>query len=449
MKSGWTSHLHGLDGPSGPDSTQTELYAFSVRERRYELTGGRLENQEVKHIQGAAVRVLAPGGRMGFAFRRDSRLESVKQAVAEARHLAAQAEPDDCRQLPPPRPATPVTPASRVDLQGILPAAKVDLVFSLEAAAKAVDPRIRAVHQAAYREVEIETRLLNSLGLDLTWQRQEFSLSLAVLAEDRGESQLAEEFRTWPAWNQIDPALVGAAAAHKAVRLLGARPLPTGRRSLLLPPEVSAALLEAVFPAWSAEAVQRGRSFLAGQEGKPLGPECLHLVDDGTLAQALGSAPTDEEGSPTQRTELLRSGRVAGFLHNHETALRGNTRSTGNARRPGMISPPGIGPTNVLLLPADQGRPPAELARLANHGLQVAEVLGLHTLDPVSGEYSLGANGWLLQDGEPGQAVRSVTIAGRLGDLFQRIEAVGQDVTAYDRFSAPTLLAADIMVAGT
>lgn len=435
-----------LAGVSPAPGEEIEIYATVSTERRYELTGGQVENIESRQNFGAAVRVIA-AGRLGFAYRADARPESLAEAVAEARNLAQRTAADPARTLPPRQDPARVSLPAPVDLQAVPLESKLDLARRLEAAARAVDPRVRATHQAAYQEEDVQTALVNTRGVDLSWSHQGFALSVAAVAEENGDSQIGEEYRVWRLWSDMNPEVVGREAGRKAARLLHAAPVATARRSLVVPPAIGTGFLEAAISAWSAEWVQRGRSFLAGREGQVIAAEAITLMDDGTAPGGMGTAPVDDEGTPMQRTELIRGGRLAGFMHNQETARRAGANSTGNARRSGLQAPPAVGPTNVICLPGGAGE--AGLLAQAEGGLYLAEVLGLHTLDPVTGAFSLGASGWLIENGVLGRPVRGVTVAGRLETLLRQVEAVGDRLTTYGRFSAPTLLVRDIMVAGT
>jgi PmbA protein len=430
-------------GPSNGE--EIEVYAAATRERRYESTSGRLENAESRNGFGVAVRVIA-GGRLGFAYRSDSRPTELIAAVAEARSLARQTASDPARGLPGRREPAAALGLAPLDLDAVPRAQKLELIKRLEAATLAADSRVRTAHQAMYHETDTRVALVNSRGVDLAWTVQEFSLAVAALAEAGGDTQLGEEYRVWRGWDDLDPEAVGRAAGEKAARLLGASPIPTARRDLVLPPVLVAGILETALPAWSAEAVQRGRSFLAGREGQAVAGERVTLVDDGTLPGGIATSPADDEGIPRQRTNLVTRGRLNGFLHNHETARRAGTASTGNAHRVSIQSPPAVGPSNLLLLPGAAHQ--AEILARAEGGLLLAEVLGLHTLDAVTGEFSLGASGWLIEHGAPGCPVRGVTIAGSLSDLLRQVDDLGSDLTTYGRFSVPTLLVRDIMVAG-
>jgi PmbA protein len=144
---------------------------------------------------------------------------------------------------------------------------------------------------------------------------------------------------------------------------------------------------------------------------------------------------------------LLRAGVLAGCLYNVETAIRAQTQSTGNGLRPELTSPPGVGPTNFILQP---GPEPVESLLAAYPGaFYAAEVLGLHTLDPVTGDFSLGASGWLLEGAEAGQAVRGVTLTGNLLAWLNQLDRLANDAATFGHFTAPTVAVRDLTLAGS
>jgi PmbA protein len=435
------NQLHQVQSPE-----LLECYFRVTDEWRYEQTQGQLENVERKNNFGAAVRCFK-NGRMGFAYCRDARWEAVNAAIAEARALTNFIPADPARTL--------AVQASRGTIKladGEFSAAPVledvkDNLARLEQAAFASDARVRKTYQAGYVKKNVRHILLNSLGLQGAWEQSESALGIAALAEAAGDSQLGEAYRMGKTSAELSPEVVGREAGYKAAKLLGAAAVPTRRRAVIFPPAVVTGFLEAVFPAWTAEAWQRQRSFLAGRAGERLAATNVSLADDGVWPQGIYTAPWDEEGCPTQRTELLKSGIVQGCLHNQETAARAQTQSTGNGQRMNFSAPPSVGPTNFRMLPGSES--PESLLRAYPGALYAADVLGLHTLDPVTGDFSLGASGWLLAVEGREVPVRGITISGNVLAWLNQIERVGNDETAYGHFSAPTVVVRDLLVAGS
>jgi PmbA protein len=201
----------------------------------------------------------------------------------------------------------------------------------------------------------------------------------------------------------------------------------------------------------SADAVQRGRSLFAGREGDEVADPALRLADDGTDPGGPASAPFDGEGVSTRRTGLLEDGRLLGFLYDSRTARRAGRSSTGNASRASYRSPPSVGTTNLVIEPGEEEL--AGLVELAGDGLYVTDVAGLHSgVNPVSGTFSVGASGRLIQGGELGAPVRELTIASDLVSMLRSVRAVGSEarwIPFGGSVKAPPILVGEMAVSGS
>jgi PmbA protein len=200
----------------------------------------------------------------------------------------------------------------------------------------------------------------------------------------------------------------------------------------------------------SADAVQRGRSLFADREGEEVAGPVLRLADDATQPEGPGSAPFDGEGSPSRRTPLVEDGRLLTFLFDARTARKAGRETTGNATRGSYRSPPGVGTTNLIVEPGEEAM--EELVRRAGEGLYVADVVGLHSgVNPISGTFSVGASGRLIEGGELGRPVRELTIASDLVSMLRGVEAVGSEarwVPFGASVKAPPLLISEMTVSG-
>jgi PmbA protein len=193
----------------------------------------------------------------------------------------------------------------------------------------------------------------------------------------------------------------------------------------------------------SAEAVQRGRSLFADKEGEEVAAAVLRVTDDGTVPQGLATAPFDGEGAPRRRTPLIEDGRLRTFLFDTRTARKAGRETTGSATRGSYRSPPSVGTSNLLMETGDATMD--ELVRRAGDGLYVYDVAGLHSgVNPISGNFSVGATGRLIEGGELGQPVREITIASDLVTMLKAVLAVGSEARwvpfGGSVFAAPMLL---------
>jgi PmbA protein len=213
----------------------------------------------------------------------------------------------------------------------------------------------------------------------------------------------------------------------------------------VLDPLAAVSLWGVLSSAFSADAVQKARSLLAGKMGERIAAPAFNLFDDGRSSAGMASRPWDGEGVPTQRTQLVRDGVLNAYLFDTYTARKGNARSTGNARR-SYRSQPSVGPTNLVLEPGTATR--EELLRAAEGGLHVTELSGLNTVNPTSGDFSLGATGFRIAGGSLGAPVREVTIAGNLLQMLQRITMIGNDLRWVFQVASPSVLIQDLAVGG-
>ncbi|MEG3070470.1 MAG: metallopeptidase TldD-related protein [Candidatus Syntrophopropionicum ammoniitolerans] len=186
--------------------------------------------------------------------------------------------------------------------------------------------------------------------------------------------------------------------------------------------------------ALTAEAVQKGRSLFAGKLGNRVAADVVTLIDDGTLEGGIGSAPFDGEGVPTGRTVLIDRGVLQQYLYNTYTAAKDGVHSTGNGVR-GTFMTPEVGVTNLFI---EAGQTPvAELFQDVASGLYVTEVMGMHTANPISGDFSVGVAGLLIENGEITAPVRGMAIGGNIIELFNNIDAVGDDLQFFGSRGCP------------
>jgi PmbA protein len=195
---------------------------------------------------------------------------------------------------------------------------------------------------------------------------------------------------------------------------------------VIFDPYTAGQFLGVIGGALTGEAVQKGKSLFAGKEGQKVAAENVTLVDDGRAIGAPGSAPWDAEGVPTGRTEVIRGGTLAGFLYDLTSARRDRKSSTGNAARAGFKSAPYPAPSNLALDPT--GETVRDIRNRADRALLVRDLHGVHSgANPISGDFSVGATGLLLEKGQETQPVKEITIAAPMLEILAGIEAVGDD----------------------
>jgi len=269
----------------------------------------------------------------------------------------------------------------------------------------------------------------------------------SAVASDNGDRQIGYHGEAARRFGELEPIRVGQRAAQRAVEKLGAKPLATQKVPVVLDPWMAMDLLRAVGPLFSADNVLKGRSLFADKIGQRVANEKVTVVDDARRPRGLRSAPFDGEGVATATRTLIDAGVLRGYLTSLKTARKLATQPTGNARRGGYASPARIGPSN-LFVAAGTDDATAIVAGL-DRALAVTSLLNLHTIDPVSGEFSLGATGNYLERGNRVHPAQGITIAGNLTHLLNSVVGVGTDlVFGPSGLGSPTLVISELSVGG-
>jgi PmbA protein len=254
----------------------------------------------------------------------------------------------------------------------------------------------------------------------------------------------------------LDADEVGYRAARRAVTPLGGSPLATRRASVIFEPDVIAEYLRGLAQALFGDAVNKGRSLFAARPDAPdrlgttVGAQIVDLIDDGRLTDAPGTLPFDGEGVPTRQTPLIERGVLRGFLHNCESARRAGSTSTGNGARVNYRALPEVGQTNLVLRPGERAQ--SALVASVDEGLYVVATRNVGGINPVSGDYSVGASGRRIVGGELAEPVSGVTLAAPMLELLSNIREVGSDlrwVSGQGGYvGTPTVLVDDVTIGG-
>ena len=236
----------------------------------------------------------------------------------------------------------------------------------------------------------------------------------------------------------------------RAVRLLGATKGPSGRSTVVFDRRMATSLLSVVSSALSGEAVAKGRSFFAGRIGEQVGHHDLTLVDDPTDPRAYGAAAYDAEGLACRRNALIDSGVLQGFLYDTVSGSRAGVASTGSAVRGGYAGTPSPGCRALTLAPGPEGYDEDGVLAAVGEGLFVQSMTGVHSgVNPISGDFSVGAEGLMIRDGRLAEPVREITVASTLQRMLLSLVAVGADVEWLPSIAAgQTLAIGDMQISG-
>lgn len=422
-----------------------EAYIVSSKDLTVEVRDGAVETMKLAEDRGVGLR-LFKDGRVGFAFSTELTADGVRQLVVQALANAKNTERDEYNQLPQPIEQYPQLDLYDPAIKAAAVEEKIKRAVQMEQAAKEYDKRVKIIESSTYQDGEAEIFIVNSNGLSAGYKGAYSGLYLALVAEEGNDSQTGFALDYSLKYKELDPQRIGRLAAERAVRMLGAKPVSTQRVPVIIDPYVAANFLGLIGPALTGEAVQKGRSLFAGRVDQEVASKCLTIIDDGSRPNGIASAPFDGEGVASSKTVLIQNGVLQGYLHNTYTAAKAGVQSTGNGVRGSFKSTPEVGTTNFYIQPGLL--PPEELIKI-DKGFYLTEVMGMHTANPISGDFSLGAAGIWIENGEFTQPVRGVAIAGNIMELLKSIDAVGSDLKFFGGKGAPTIRAAQMTVSGT
>lgn len=407
---------------------------------------GVIESLSEAVEEGLAIRVLNGGG-LGFSYTTSFEPSMLDAAVQAAIHSGRAVDADGSHGFAPMHTAVKFGWEAFDSSLALTPVAeKCAIALDLERLAKETSPKIKRVRSAEYEESSVFLRILNSNGVDLSFQKTMAGCDIVALAEDDGDSCWAHDLSFSHRFAGLDVEGTARRAAEQAVMLLGARIIPTTKTKACLHPFVATQFLRELGKAFQADNIYKHKSPLSEKLGKQLYPKYLNIIDDPLLEDGLGSYPFDGEGSEARRLSLVDSGTVANWLSDIYWAEKLSVANSGSAVRGSIKSLPSIGPANLFIEKGHSTR--EELLAGMDEGLFVTNIIGAHTINPVTGEFSVGAEGMWVENGKPLYPVKGIIIAGDLHDLFNKIEGIGNDLTFTGRTGSPTLLIKELQISG-
>jgi PmbA protein len=448
-------------------ATDAETVVYEGDEFSAKVRLGQVETLKESGSRAIGLRVYlangpgsSPAQRTASTSSSDFSPESIDRLVSGAVTLARITSEDPFAGLPDPE-AFGQHPAAGqhlyfedVNLQP--PSARIEVARVCEAAALAYDPRIRNSGGGDFDAATAHKVLINSRGFAGEFRRSYCGFSAQPIAhDDDGNMQRNYWYSSARTTLLLEDAVnIGQEAARRTLRRLGARRVKTQRAPVVFAPEVARSIIGNIFDAANGDAIYRHASFFTGKLGERVAGDNVTVIDDGTLVfdhengiqvGGFGTAPFDGEGLPTRRTVLVENGILKSYVMNTYTARKLGLASTGNASR-SLASNPGIGAGNFFLQPGTVT--PEQIIGDVKNGLYVTETMGFG-VNLVTGDYSQGAAGLWIENGELAYPVEEITIAGNLKDMYQNISAIGNDLVFRSSAAAPTLRIDGMTIAGT
>ena len=426
---------------------EAEVYISTGTEFTVQVYQGEIESLVSAESRGVGMRTFREH-RVGFSYTSDLEPDALDHLVDEALENGRYNHAEDANVLPETEDIQALPGLASAALRELDPQAKIDFALEMERRATSLDPRVKRVSKAIYSDGRGRVEIYNTRGLDAAYERTVAYGVLDTIAEQDSEMQSGFAFTHGRDIDDLDLDGVVREAVENAAGLLGANPVPTASVPVVFHPHAAAMILGVLSSSFSADAVIKRRSLLAGKIEQQVASGIVTVTDDPTLPEGLASRPFDGEGVPSQRNALVADGVLKSYLHNTYTAMRTRSRSTGSAVR-SFKSVPEVGVSNLVLKPGELSRE-ALLARVDN-GLHVEQLSGLNTVNPVSGEFSLGLTGHWIEKGQLTRPVKELTVAGNVIELLKKVAAVASDIRfvfAGGFIGSPTVLIEELPVGG-
>ncbi len=428
-------------------ATAAEVLCISAESLSAGVRLGEVEKLKHSRERRLGLRVFT-GQSSATASTAELERDSLAEFIAHTVTMARLTSPDPWSGLPDPSLQAKTFPELELvdGEQGLVSADEgLKLARTAERAALAADSRIKNSEGAEFSSGRYEVLFANSQGFSGDYAGTSYSLVCAPIAQDADSMQQGFWYTSNRKYSRLEePEFVGITAAKRALRRLGARKIKTTHAPVVFDPDMAAGLIRSIAGAASGPSLYKGASFLIDRLGDEIAAPCVTVIDDALIRGGLGSKPFDGEGLPTNRKNLVDGGKLATYLLDCYSARKLKLKPTGNASR-GVGDAPSVSTTNLHLVPGAYS--PEQIIGSVKSGLYLTELIGMG-VNMVTGDYSRGAGGIWIENGELGYPVQEITIAGNLKEMLKNIEMVGSDLHWRSSTASPTVKISEMTIAG-
>ena len=415
--------------------------SFSVK-----INKQNVESFNYADSKGIGVRIVKDE-KVGYAYTEKFDEETFKLIVDEAIKNAKYTENDDVVIMDnyPENTNSPNVYSEELDKVDVVD--KIQLAKDLEKYAKETDKRVFNVPYAVYADGKSYSRIANSKGLDKEDTHNYAYAYVGTLSEENDDKRMGMDFLITRNFNEFDAKKMAKESVKKSTDLLNGKPAESGKYAVVFNNEMMATMLATFSGIFNAKSVQEGRSLLKGKVGQKIANEKVTIVDDGLHPDGFSTSAFDSEGYPTERTILIENGVLKSFLHNTITARKDGINSTGNGSR-GYKGTLGISTSNFIIEAGEHKE--ADLFTKHNRVIEIVSLQGMHSgANAISGDFSLGAQGFLWQNGKRMHSLKPFTVSGNFLQMLSGVEAVA-DNFKFDMSSngASSILIKELNISG-
>ena len=397
-------------------------------------------------ISGIAVR-LVRNGKMGFSFSSNLDANSLAQTVETAEAIAdVTVEDPDYGFVQPTDSKVESNGLFHPEIKDMKELDKIGISRIIEESAFTYDKKVTSIRSSGYTDVELDVEIRNSHGLRLHGKSGLASIWVELMAQAGDEQEMC--YWRFQSRNprDLDPVRLAHIASERAIKRLGGERISSMKCPVLIENIVAASFLETLSNTFLAESHFKKTASPRITIGAEVFSPLINIFDNGLDTDGAYAFPFDGEGTPARRTTVVRTGRIESLLSDSYYSRKMKAPITGNCRRSGFDSTPFNGITNLFIQKGNLEIP--DLMRELNSGIMITEVMGLHTANPITGDFSVGASGFLISGGQIVRPVKGIAIAGNLLDLFNKVIFLGSDFEFFGNVGAPSMVVEILAVSG-
>ena len=424
-----------------------EIYYADGESLSINIYEGEVEKYKLNTAFGLSFRGKI-NGKMGYSYSEILDEEAIKTLIENAKSAALTIENDDVKFIYEGDKEYKEIDCFKKELEGINPDKYIELALQMEKECKKQCDKVINFSSCAIGYGKSTYGIINSKGLNLKNERNSLSAYVIPIIEADGEKYDGMGYVLAQKLDDIKPDELAKRAIEEATSRIGGKSIPSGNYKIIINNEAMVSLLGTFSSIFNSEQAQKGLSLLQGKEGEIIASDIVTLIDDPHLKDGLGTCSFDDEGVATYTKEIVTNGKLNTLLYNLKTANKAGVKSTGNGFKSSYASTVGVSETNFYIKPGEKTFD--ELCEIVKDGVIITEFAGLHSgASSVTGDFSLAAKGFMIENGKKTFPVEQITIAGNFFILLKDIEEVGCDLKfPMSSIGSPSIIVKELSIAG-
>lgn len=424
-----------------------EIYYADGESLSINIYEGEVEKYKLNTAFGLSFRGKI-NGKMGYSYSEILDEEVIKTLIENAKSAALTIENDDVKFIYEGDKEYKEIDCFKKELEGINPDKYIELALQMEKECKKQCDKVINFSSCAIGYGKSTYGIINSKGLNLKNERNSLSAYVIPIIEADGEKYDGMGYVLAQKLDDIKPDELAKQAIEEATSRIGGKSIPSGNYKIIINNEAMVSLLGTFSSIFNSEQAQKGLSLLQGKEGEIIASDIVTLIDDPHLKDGLGTCSFDDEGVATYTKEIVTNGKLNTLLYNLKTANKAGVKSTGNGFKSSYASTVGVSETNFYIKPGEKTFD--ELCEIVKDGVIITEFAGLHSgASSVTGDFSLAAKGFMIENGKKTFPVEQITIAGNFFTLLKDIEEVGCDLKfPMSSIGSPSIIVKELSIAG-